>query len=65
MQDPTEAGFERAIAGALRDTIRTHGPITPEWVGSATKRILGNLRNARPRIEETKGERRRRLRKRR
>jgi hypothetical protein len=39
--------LERAIAGALRATIRDHGPITPEWIGSAVKRILGNLRNAR------------------
>jgi hypothetical protein len=37
--------LERAIAGALRDTINTHGPITPPWIGSAVKRIVGNLRN--------------------
>lgn len=29
----------KVIAGALRDCIRTHGPITKEWIGSATKRI--------------------------
>jgi hypothetical protein len=39
-------GIERAITGALRDTINAHGPITAEWIGSAVKRIAGNLRNA-------------------
>src|SRR3989304_2610759 len=37
----------RAIAGALRAAIHAHGPITLEHIGSATKRILGSLRNAR------------------
>lgn len=40
--------LERAIAGALRATIRDHGYITPEDVGSATKRVVGQLRNVRP-----------------
>jgi hypothetical protein len=40
--------LERAIVGALRDQIRAHGPITPEWIGSAAKRILGQLANAKP-----------------
>lgn len=38
------ADTQKRIAGALRDTINQHGPITPEWIGSATKRILGLLR---------------------
>jgi hypothetical protein len=38
-------GVERAIAGALRATIHDHGPVTPEAIGSAVKRIMGNLRN--------------------
>jgi hypothetical protein len=38
-------GVERAIVGALRDTIHAHGAITAEWIGSAVKRIVGNLRN--------------------
>jgi hypothetical protein len=42
-------GLERAIAGALRSSIKDHGPIGPKEIGSATKRILGNLRNARAR----------------
>jgi hypothetical protein len=39
-------GIERAIAGALRSAIREHGPITLDRIGSAVKRIVGNLRNA-------------------
>lgn len=44
---PEDDSLERAIAGALRAAIRDHGPITPETIGSAVKRIVGNLRNAR------------------
>jgi hypothetical protein len=40
--------LERAIVGALRDQIKAHGPITAEWIGSAAKRVLGNLANAKP-----------------
>ncbi len=40
------ASLERAIAGALRAAIKDHGPITLAHVGSATKRIAGNLANA-------------------
>jgi hypothetical protein len=39
--------LERAIAGALRAAIRDHGPITADKIGSAAKRVLGNLKNAR------------------
>lgn len=45
-RDPEAEALERAIAGALRSAIRDHGPITPEHIGSATKRVLGNLQNA-------------------
>jgi hypothetical protein len=31
--------------GALRSAIEAHGPITAEHIGSAAKRILGNLKN--------------------
>jgi len=41
------AAAERAIVGALRAAIHDHGPITPEQIGSAAKRVAGNLRNAR------------------
>jgi len=50
--DPTE----RAIVGALRGAVKDHGPITPEHVGSAAKRVLGNLRNAAPRGPLAPGE---------
>lgn len=31
------------ISGALKQTINSHGPITKELIGSATKRIWGGL----------------------
>ena len=37
------------IAGALRSQIHDHGPITPEWIGSAAKRVRCQLPNARAR----------------
>lgn len=33
---------EKAVAGAIRDTIKAHGPITPTFIGSAAKRIYRN-----------------------
>lgn len=41
-----QESLERAIVGALRATIKDHGPITPEWIGSAAKRIVGQIANA-------------------
>lgn len=38
--------LERAIVGGLRSAVRDHGAITPEWIGSAAKRVLGNIANA-------------------
>lgn len=38
------AKLEKQIAGALRSTIDAHGPITREWIGSATKRIISLLK---------------------
>jgi transcriptional regulator with XRE-family HTH domain len=46
---PPLPALERAIVGALRHAINDHGPITPEHIGSAAKRVLGNLVNARAR----------------
>ena len=37
--------FKREIAGALKATIKVHGPITERDISSATKRIAGALRN--------------------
>jgi hypothetical protein len=47
VDEQAAAGVERAVVGALRAAIRDHGPITPEHIGSAAKRIVGNLKNAR------------------
>jgi hypothetical protein len=33
--------LERAISGALRAAIRDHGPIGPDGIGSAAKRVIG------------------------
>lgn len=33
----------KRISGALKQTINAHGPITPTFIGSATKRIYGSL----------------------
>lgn len=38
------AKLERQIAGVLRSTIDAHGPITREWVGSAAKRVISQLK---------------------
>lgn len=38
--------LDRAITGALRDTIYAHGPITPHHIGSAVKRIRSAIANA-------------------
>lgn len=33
----------RMIVGALRETIKVHGPISAKLIGSAAKRITGTL----------------------
>lgn len=33
----------KIACGALKDTIRAHGPITQEWTGSAAKRVAGRI----------------------
>ena len=33
----------KKISGAIKQTIDVHGPITKDLIGSATKRIYGNL----------------------
>ncbi len=38
--------FKRDIAGALREAINAHGPITPELIGSATKRVAAGIRGS-------------------
>jgi len=34
---------EQRVSGAIRECIKAHGPITPEFIGSASKRICGQL----------------------
>jgi len=36
--------FEKRIADALRQTIEAHGPITKEWIGSASKRVVAAVK---------------------
>lgn len=36
----------KEIAGALRQTINAHGPITRDLIGSAAKRITAAIREA-------------------
>lgn len=35
--------IHKIVVGALRETIRVHGPIRPLLIGSAAKRITGTL----------------------
>lgn len=35
--------LERIVSGELRNTIKAHGPISDQWIGSATKRIVHQL----------------------
>lgn len=44
----TDQALEGAIAGALRAAIHDHGPITLDRIGSAVKRVTGNLKNLPP-----------------
>ena len=37
--------MHKNIVRGLRETIRVHGPITARLIGSATKRILGTLKD--------------------
>jgi hypothetical protein len=46
VDDPDfSSSLERAVAGALRAAIHDHGPITADKIGSAVKRVIGNLAN--------------------
>lgn len=36
--------LESIVSAALRDTINAHGPITREWIGSASKRAVAAFR---------------------
>jgi hypothetical protein len=46
LTDPKAEALRRAVVGALRAAIKDQGPITPDRISSAAKRILGTLRSA-------------------
>lgn len=39
------AKFEKIVTGAVKDVIKTHGPITDKYAYSAAKRVAGNTWN--------------------
>ena len=45
LEDEEHKKLLKAINGALRSTIKAHGPITNVWIGSAGKRIMGALKS--------------------
>lgn len=47
-----KATFLPLINGALRSTIEAHGPITEDWIGSASKRIWGQFKNYLKRVRD-------------
>ena len=42
-EDIQQTELFRAIVGALKAAINNHGPVTPEFIGSAAKRIYGAI----------------------
>ena len=44
LQIQNRSKIERIIADGLRHAISDHGPVTKEWIGSATKRIYARLK---------------------
>ena len=46
-REDEEWGLERAVVKALRSAIEAHGPLTPEHIESAAKRIVASVVNAR------------------
>jgi hypothetical protein len=42
----------RKISGALKQSISAHGPITKELIGSASKRIYGNILDSENNIDK-------------
>ena len=48
-----EANLSKTISGALYECIRVHGPITKEFLASATKRVAGEMTTALSAARET------------
>lgn len=51
-QPKTQIVEPSRISGALLNTIHAHGPITLDLIGSATKRIMGNIQQVVPDIKK-------------
>lgn len=45
LTDAEEKRLLKLINGALKDTINNHGPITKDYISSASKRIYGNMKH--------------------
>jgi hypothetical protein len=48
---PSQEKLHKIIAGALRDSINMHGPINKRDIGSAAKRIAGQLKPFFPKVQ--------------
>lgn len=53
-QQKEKQKIHKIIVGALKETIRVHGPIYPALIGSAAKRIAGTLLAKKKRNDNTK-----------
>lgn len=42
-EEARRARLEREVAGQLKSTINAHGPITPQFVPSAARRVAGSI----------------------
>lgn len=51
--------LERMVQGALTDCIHQHGPITKQWLGSASKRVISAIKNYNRTLKRKKPRRRR------
>lgn len=45
LDDKEHKKILKVVNGALKSSINAHGAITPYWIGSAGKRIMGALKS--------------------
>jgi hypothetical protein len=45
LSDKEHKRILKAVNGALKSCINTHGPISENWIGSAGKRVMGALKS--------------------
>lgn len=45
MNTDEDKDMRKHIVSGLQETIKAHGPITKQLIGSATKRIVGKLKS--------------------